>query len=120
MAWTSGSPVDAFSLGSPVVAVRRAEPEGAGVDVRLSELRPGAGWAKFLVTGCGLTRLKFVVIDVQGRRVRTLLDGVVVEGGTTVVWDGRDGSGSRATSGMYFGRLTWPGGSKVVRVPFLR
>jgi uncharacterized delta-60 repeat protein len=41
------------------------------------------------------------VFDVQGRIVRTLLDGFL-SGSTDVHWDGRDAIGHRAASGVYF------------------
>jgi hypothetical protein len=46
------------------------------------------------------------VYDASGRVVRTLLDGVLKEAGQHAeLWDGRDGFGSRAASGVYFYRV---------------
>lgn len=45
------------------------------------------------------------VIGVNGRRVRTLTDGVLQAGAHEVTWDGRDESGRRAPNGVYFYRL---------------
>ncbi len=45
------------------------------------------------------------VYDVTGRLVRTLLDGRVGAGEQSVRWDGRDGDGAQAASGLYFVRL---------------
>lgn len=45
------------------------------------------------------------ILDVSGRRVRTLVDGTVDAGARSVVWDGRDGSGQPVGSGMYFYKL---------------
>ncbi|MFQ5910546.1 MAG: FlgD immunoglobulin-like domain containing protein [Thermoplasmata archaeon] len=45
------------------------------------------------------------VYDSCGRLVRTLVDGKESSGGRTVSWDGRDGSGRRMGSGVYFYRL---------------
>lgn len=49
------------------------------------------------------------VYDVGGRLVRTLVDGHVGPGRHEVMWNGLDGSGNTAASGVYFYRLTTPG-----------
>jgi hypothetical protein len=45
------------------------------------------------------------VFDLQGRRVRTLADGLLPRGVTRVTWDGRDAGGFRVRRGVYFARL---------------
>ena len=45
------------------------------------------------------------VYDVQGRRVRTLTNGVRQPGEHAVRWDGHDDEGARAAGGVYFVRL---------------
>lgn len=63
-------------------------------------------------------RVRLVIFDVAGRRVRTLVDGVLAPGFHVSEWDGRgDGGGLRA--GVYFARLEAPGGTlsrKLVRL----
>ena len=49
------------------------------------------------------------VYDVAGRLIRTLVDGVETSGGKRVMWNGRDNSGSRVATGVYFYRMTAPG-----------
>ncbi len=49
------------------------------------------------------------IYDVNGRHVRTLVDGDATAGTHDVVWDGRDGLGREAASGVYLYRLTWRG-----------
>ena len=46
------------------------------------------------------------VFDVQGRAVRTLIDQDAAAGTFVASWDGRTDSGTRATGGVYFARLT--------------
>ncbi len=46
------------------------------------------------------------VFDVNGRHMRTLVDGHVEAGSHTVEWGGRDEIGRDAASGVYFCRLT--------------
>jgi hypothetical protein len=50
------------------------------------------------------------LFDVLGRRVRTLFDGWVESGETTVSWDGRDRSGNAVSAGVYLYRLTTQSG----------
>jgi hypothetical protein len=56
----------------------------------------------------GLTRdgvASLAVYSVQGRLVQRLVDGPQTAGVHTVSWDGRDASGARAPSGIYYYRL---------------
>ena len=54
------------------------------------------------------------VLDVQGRRVRSLSAGALPAGRQSARWDGRDEAGRRVASGLYFVRLE-VGGVKLVR-----
>jgi hypothetical protein len=49
--------------------------------------------------------LSLRVYDVGGRLVRKLVDGSMPAGRHRVGWDGRDDSGSRVSTGIYFCRL---------------
>ncbi len=42
------------------------------------------------------------VYDLRGRNIRRLVDRIVTPGYYSVQWDGRDGEGNRAASGIYF------------------
>ncbi len=60
------------------------------------------------------------IYDVQGRRVRLLLEAPMPAGSHTVGWDGRDGQGTRVAAGTYFARIDAAGSSsseKIVRLP---
>jgi hypothetical protein len=50
-------------------------------------------------------RIALRVYGVDGRLVRTLVDGAVPAGRGGVVWDGRDDAGRAVASGVYFYRL---------------
>lgn len=50
-------------------------------------------------------RVALVVYDVQGRRVRTLLDEPTAYGHHSVTWDGTNDHGEHQSSGVYFYRL---------------
>ncbi|HLA40071.1 MAG TPA: FlgD immunoglobulin-like domain containing protein, partial [Candidatus Glassbacteria bacterium] len=59
-----------------------------------------------LPDGSGPVEVKLAVYDLRGRRVTTLLSGERGEGIYSLQWDGRDSSGRRVASGVYFLRLT--------------
>ena len=56
----------------------------------------------------GLVRL--AVYDLLGRKVAVLIDDYRPAGPGSVIWDGRDASGSAVASGVYIARLETPSG----------
>lgn len=56
------------------------------------------------------------VYDLQGRRVRTLVDAAMPAGEQSVEWDGRDGRGVSAASGTYVIRLVTEQGTRTSKV----
>lgn len=46
------------------------------------------------------------IYDLAGRRVATLVDGTLPAGTASFTWDGRDGAGREAPSGVYLVRLS--------------
>ena len=61
------------------------------------------------------TRALLEVFDITGRRVITLVDGVLPAGRSTTRWNGLDSSGRRAASGVYSYRLTVKGEPALTR-----
>jgi YVTN family beta-propeller protein len=55
------------------------------------------------------TAVRIDVFDVQGRRVRTLLDRTMTRGTHLAGWDSRDDRGRLVAAGAYFARLTLDG-----------
>ncbi len=62
----------------------------------------------------GRAHVRLRIYGVEGRLVRTLIDGVLDGGYAEAVWDGRDARGRRTPSGTYFCHLE-TGGEVVVR-----
>jgi aminopeptidase N len=58
-------------------------------------------------------RVDLAVYDAAGRRVRTLISGVVAAGEQKVTWDGRNDAGRALASGTYFARLRTAGVNEV-------
>lgn len=50
--------------------------------------------------------VEIVVYNIAGQKVRTLVNGNIDAGQHAAVWDGRDASGSRVSSGIYIYRIT--------------
>ena len=60
------------------------------------------------------------VYNLQGQRVRTLVDGAVAAGHRKVVWDGRDQRGRMVASGVYLYRLETGSVELTRKMVFLR
>jgi hypothetical protein len=125
--WTSAnlqSNVMAILSGWFLEPVSLAGAGDAGPPVRLAletaQPNPSscAATLRFALPRSGHARL--VVMDVAGRRVRTLLDTPLAAGPHEIAWDGRDAGGAQAAAGLYWAMLE-AGGEKVsrrlVRVP---
>ena len=63
----------------------------------------GGTQIRFDLPAAGHVQLE--VFDVQGRRVKTLASGTMPAGRHTAAWDGRDDSGRRLATGVYFVKL---------------
>jgi len=60
------------------------------------------------------------IYDVNGRLVRTLVNGALPAGRKTVGWEGLNDAGSPAATGMYFYRLTGPGFARTRKMLLLK
>ncbi len=112
-----------FQLGEPVplvptITIGRTDetlgeprPEGRDVETPaatgLGEIYPNpfnpTTTVPFVLTA--QTNVRLAIFDAQGKLVRTLTDESLPAGTHSVVWDGRDNSGSQAATGVYFVRL---------------
>ncbi len=98
--------IDAYAAVSRVLAaqgIRNEAPRlGLALAVQPNPFHP-AGVVDYSVPGRG--RVVLWVLDVQGRRVRTLVDGMVEGGNHRLRFDGRDDRGAEIPSGTYFFHL---------------
>jgi len=60
------------------------------------------------------------IVDVTGRRIATLVDRSLPAGRHSVRWDGRTGSGTPASAGIYFVRIESGGMSSVRKLVLVR
>ena len=73
-----------------------------------------------LVVPDGGARVTLRVYDVEGRLIRTLIDGHRPSGPDAVVWDGSDAAGNPAATGLYFYRLEAPGFAQTRKMVLLK
>lgn len=100
-------------LEAPVGVTPR--PGGARLSLGPAAPHPARGAVAFDVVAPAGARLE--ILDLQGRRVAVLFDGVA--DATRVAWDGRDGAGGRVAPGLYLARLTGDGATRSRRVVLL-
>lgn len=72
----------------------------------------------FFVRDRGAAKLE--IVDMFGRTVRTLFEGVASSGKTTVEWDGTDDSGANVATGTYIYRLTSGNNTEVAKMTITR
>lgn len=115
----AGKPANHFAhlFTSCLVGVDAAIPIERTLEIASVRPNPTRQWAsiRFGLPAAGQVRVD--VFDVTGRRVASPLEGEFLPAGQhQVTWDGRDASGHRAISGMYFVRISTNGavGSRTV------
>ena len=99
-----------------------ADDDGVAPRLALAPARPnpssGPAALRFTLPRTGHARL--VVMDVAGRRVRTLADAPMVAGPHEIAWDGRDAAGALAPAGLYWARLEAAGEAATTRLVRVR
>jgi hypothetical protein len=103
----------------PVVGVAERRASGVALDVAVSPNPFVASTAiSFSTPQAG--RVRASIVDVGGRVVRTLESAGTAAGPRRLDWDGRDESGRRLASGVYFVRVEAPGADAIEKVVLLR
>jgi hypothetical protein len=80
---------------------------------------PFGGEAKIDFQMAQSGRVNLSVYNIAGQLVRTLVDGERPAGWHRTQWDGRDGHGHKAGSGVYFCRMTASGFNAVSKMTYL-
>jgi hypothetical protein len=89
--------------------------------VALASENPTRGGARFVVQTTRAGSLAMDVLDVAGRRVRTIPTAAAASAGTHhLTWDGADASGRPVAAGTYFVRTTAQGETQTTRIVVLR
>jgi hypothetical protein len=100
--------VEGLAAAPAALALSEARPNPMRASTGVSFELPRAG------------RVTLEVVDLQGRRVRTLLAGDRPAGRYSASWDGRDDAGGPAAAGVYFVRLAAGGTQLGRKVAYLR
>jgi hypothetical protein len=107
-----------YNLRGPVTGV---DPRAAAATLSLSPPHPNpvTGRTSFAFTLADRAAVRLEVLDVAGRVVRRLADGVLPAGDHRFQWNGDRASGERAAAGIYFVRLHTASGEARRRVVLL-
>jgi hypothetical protein len=114
-AWTDESPdadepwyrVLAFTADGGREVIGTVRIEGLPTVLRLGQNAPNPFTAstRLLFSLDRARDVRVEVLDVAGRRVTTLVSGLLAVGPHVIDWDGRDAQGRLAAAGIYFCRL---------------
>ncbi|HEV8129353.1 MAG TPA: FlgD immunoglobulin-like domain containing protein [Candidatus Eisenbacteria bacterium] len=111
----AAAPYIVTASSAPVMPVPESAPRIEG-----ARPNPFAASTEIPFTLPSRSHVSVRLYDVTGRLVRTLLDATQPAGPGRVTWDGRDASGRSAPTGVYFVKLTTPGGERTARMIKMR
>jgi len=113
-----GRKVNAFqAVATTLAAPDLGPPAGAGAIALLgARPTPFTGGTTLAFRLGTAARVRLVIVDAAGRRVRGLLEGQAPEGVHTATWDGLDDAGRTASAGVYFVVLDGLGSRSVTRL----
>jgi hypothetical protein len=107
--------------GSAGADDRAAPPSASGIErVSPNPFRARAEIRFSLSVSEARAPVRLEVFDLGGRRVATILDGILSPGAHILSWDGRIGGGAEASSGVYLARLSTRGGTRGARLIRIR
>ena len=66
------------------------------------------------------SQVRVEIYDARGARLREIHNGYLGAGSRVMVWDGRDGHGRAAASGIYFARVIAGDRRRVARLVMVR
>ena len=115
------------SRGLAALRVQYADPTGvaaagpaAGLLLEPSAPNPFRASTTLSFSLPGSDRVQIGIYDVQGRRVRQLVNERLGGGRNAVAWDGKDDAGRSVVSGIYLWKLKAAGGEATQRMVLLR
>lgn len=114
------APVPTLFDGGFLVPDRSGSPAPAGALGLRSFPNPFNAAAAVVVSLREADRVRVRVYDVSGRVVTTLWDGALPEGSSVLRWNGTDGEGNPAASGVYFVKAQTAAASAAAKVVLLR
>ena len=110
------------AVGRMICATSGVQPDAQPPVLELGAIRPNpfriSTSIPFSIPAQGRVALR--LMDLQGRVVRTLVDGDLAAGPHQMSWDGRDDRSELVRAGVYFVKLSGSGGEAVRRAIFVR
>lgn len=121
--WFCAGGVDAIHLGLPACGPATLAPTTTttGPELRLRVYpNPSNPQCRVQLTVPSARLVRVDVLDVMGRRCRTLVDHWLAAGSHQLTWNGCDGEGLKVASGTYFVQARWAGGSAQAKVVLVK
>jgi hypothetical protein len=112
--------IDTEAPAAGATSVVAAAAGTAGLELAITGANPFSERTRVEISLPQKGPAKLSVLDVTGRIVRILVDGVAPVGRSSVAWDGRDETGARVASGVYFLRLDAVDGTRTVKGTIVR
>jgi hypothetical protein len=91
-------------------------PAAGGLELAAPSPNPSSAGSRLDFTLAQATRAELSIFNTAGRHVATLVAGNLPAGPHSVTWGGRDADGHMVTPGVYFARLSTPGGTRSQRI----
>ncbi len=106
-----------LAVGSAAVGVTTNLPSDLGLE---ASPNPSSAPARLRYALSEAAHARLEVLDLQGRRVRTVFDGEQPAGTHDSVWDLKDDAGAAVAPGLYWARLDVAGRERRVRLAVVR
>ena len=103
--------------GTIQVKVKNTGPSGVSAFASPNPFNPATS-VKYSLKKGGEVSVR--IYSLEGRLVKTLMEGVATAGTHEVLWDGRDNGGNSVRSGMYFVKTSSGGESAVFKLSLLK
>jgi hypothetical protein len=109
-----------FGLPPEVASVANEPAAPARVRLGAAFPNPASGTTTMELTLAKSAQVTLEIFDLNGRRVRRLMDGEVEAGSTRMQWDGRNDAGASVPTGLYLVQMNAAGSRQTRRVMILR
>lgn len=109
-----------YSLSLLTRGLDKVAPRSIVSEISIACASPARGECRFELAGPAGARVTVQVYTAGGRLVRTLHDGVLLNGRETLTWDGTDAEGRPVASGVYLTRVESDSSLATGKVVFIR